>query len=81
MDVEPTGRDVERAKELRESLLAFIERTTRQRLMFRPVLSDEGTTEWPTAHLDRELARILAQARAEGRREALEEAAWLKVDE
>jgi hypothetical protein len=31
---------------------------------------DDGRTEFPQEHIDRELARILAQARAEGRAEA-----------
>lgn len=69
--VEPTVQDLARAQALRESLLAFIEGNTKQRLVFRPYLTDDGETVFPTAHIDRELARILAQARAEGQAEAL----------
>jgi hypothetical protein len=71
----PTARDLERARALRESILAFIEANTKQRIRFRPYLAGDGRTEFPQEHIDRELARILAQARAEGRDEARAELA------
>jgi hypothetical protein len=67
--VEPTAQDLERAKLLRESLLAFIERNTKTKIVLRPFIAEDGSTTFPTEHIDRELARILAQARAEGREE------------
>ncbi len=71
MTIEPTAQDLERAKVLRESLLVYIEQHTKQRLVFRPYVDDEGKSVFPTAYIDRELARILAQARADGRAEVI----------
>ncbi len=71
---EPTATDLERAKALRESLLVFIERNTKAKIVLRPFIAEDGRTAFPGEHIDRELARILAQARAEGREEVRSEA-------